>query len=157
MLFTLTPSEKNLVAHAKKAIVKYNKLRKSKGGIDTLYAFVLSGSGKIHDGACLEAKISHATVCGERHAIANMVLGESYKAKIKSVVVADPVPSVQKRSTPPCATCRHLLWEIGTPPTSQLLLQYIQKKNGWVFPKLEKHTIKKLYPYPYEPIEGIWS
>src|SRR3989344_2849765 len=126
---TLTPSEKKLVVHAKRAIVKHNKLRHKRGGIDTLYAFVLSDRGKIHDGACLETNISHATVCGERHAIANMVLAESYKAKIKSIVIADPVPSVQKRSAPPCGTCRHLIWEFGTPATTVFLMQYIQKKN----------------------------
>ena len=38
----LTPEEKRLVAHAKQAIVKYNKIRHAHGGIDTLYAFLLS-------------------------------------------------------------------------------------------------------------------
>lgn len=56
----------------------------------------MSNTGKIHDGACLEPNIAQATICGERHAIANMVLDEAYKAKIKHTVVADPVPEVQK-------------------------------------------------------------
>ena len=153
MPLKLTPIEKKLVNHAKKAVVKYNKLRHSKGGIDTLYAFLMSDSGKIHDGACLETNIGHAGICGERHAIANMVLKESYKVKIKSIVIADPVPEVQKNSTTPCGTCRHLIWEFGTPNTTVIYLQYVQKKKGWIFPKMEKFTIKKLYPRAYEPVK----
>lgn len=157
MTIQLSPEEKKLVEHAKKAIVKYNTMRHKKGSIDTLYSFLMSDSGKIHDGACLETNIAHAVVCGERHAIANMVLSEAYKAKIKHIVVAAPVPEVQEKSTPPCGTCRHLIWQFGTPDTSVILIQYIQQKNGWIFPKIEKHFIKDLYPYPYEPKEDLWD
>src|SRR5205807_9775287 len=97
----LTSEEKRLVEYAKEAIVKYNQIRHANGGIDTLYSFLLSDSGKIHDGACYESSLTHATVCGERHAIANMILHESYRARIKSIVVADPVPEVQEYSRPP--------------------------------------------------------
>ena len=83
---------------------------------------------------------------------------ESYKARIKSIVVADPVPEVQEKSTPPCGTCRHLIWEFGTPETTVILLQYIQTKNGWIFPnKIEKYKITELYPHPYEPVKGLWD
>jgi len=153
MTVKLTLSEQKLVDYSKKTIVKYNKLRKSKGGIDTLYAFVMSDSGKTYEGACLETNTQHANVCAERHAIANMVLGESYKGKVKSIVIADPVPKVQKNSTPPCGTCRQLIWEFGRPTTTTILMQYIQRKDGWIFPKLEKYTIKKLYPKAYEPVK----
>lgn len=117
----------------------------------------MSDTGKIYEGACFEPNIAQATICGERHAITNMVLGEAYKAKIKHIVVADPVPNVQKHSTPPCGTCRHLIWQFGTPKTSVILMQYIQQKNGWIFSKSEKYFIKDLYPYPYEPKEDLWS
>ena len=157
MTIKLTADEKRLVNHAKKAITKYNKMRHKKGSIDTLYSFLMSDSGKIHDGACFEPNIAQATICGERHAIANMVLNEAYQAKIKSIVIADPVPEVQKKSTPPCGTCRHLIWQFGTPQTSVILMQYIQRKKDWIFPKMEKHLIKNLYPYPYEPVEGLWD
>ncbi len=153
MTTRLTPNEKKLVNYAKKAVVMYNRLRHSKGGIDTLYAFLISDSGKIHDGACLETNVAHATVCGERHAIANMILAESYNAKIRSVVIADPVPEVQKKSTPPCGTCRHLIWEFGAPDTTVICIQYIQQKSGWVFPRMEKYTIKELYPKAYKPVQ----
>ena len=82
-----------------------------------------------------------------------MIMQESYKAKIKSIVVADPVPKVQNHGTTPCGTCRHLIWEFGTPKTSVICLQYIRQKSGWIFPKLEKHAIKKLYPNAYKPVE----
>lgn len=153
----LTSDELKLIDYSKEAIVKYNKIRHEKGGIDTLYSFLLSDSGKIHDGACYEPNIAQATVCGERHAIANMILQESYKAKIKSIVVADPVPEVQEHGSPPCGTCRHLIWSHGTPETTVILMQYIQGKDGWTFPKTEKLTAKDLYPYPYEPKEGLWD
>jgi len=96
MTIQLSPDEQKLVEHAKKAIVKYNTMRHKKGSVDTLYSFLMSDSGKIHNGACLESNIAHASVCGERHAIANMVLNEAYKAKIKHIVVADPVPEVKR-------------------------------------------------------------
>ena len=153
----LTPDEKRLVEHSKEAVVKYNKIRHENDGIDTLYAFVLSNKGNIHDGACYEPNIAQATVCGERSAISNMVLQESYKAKVKSIVIADPVPEVQEHGTPPCGTCRHLIWSHGTPETTVILMQYIQGKDGWTFPKLEKYTAKDFYPLPYEPKEGLWD
>lgn len=152
-----TEEEKRLVEYSKEMIIKYNKIRHANGGIDTLYAFLLSEGGKIHDGGCFEPNISHASVCGERHAIANMVLQESYRAEIKAIVVADPVPEVQEHGTPPCGTCRHLIWSHGTPDTTVILMQYIQGKNGWTFPKTEKFTINDFYPHPYEPIDGLWD
>lgn len=153
----LTPEENRLVEYSKEAVVKYNKIRHANGGIDTLYSFLMSDSGRIHEGACFEPNIPHASVCGERHTIANMILQESYKAKIQSIVIADPVPKVQQKGTPPCGTCRHLIWFHGTPETSVILMQYVQEKDGWIFPKIEKHLAKDLYPYPYEPVEGLWD
>jgi len=70
MTIRLTPNEQELVDYSKKAIVKYNKLRYTKGGIDTLYAFLMSGSRKIYEYACLEVNIQHANIYAERHAIA---------------------------------------------------------------------------------------
>ena len=145
--------EKRLIEHAKKAIIDYNAKRKTKGGIDTLYAFLMSDSGSIYDGACFETTISNANICAERHAIANMVLAETYKATIKHIVVADPVPKLQKNCTTPCGTCRHVIWTHGTKNTTVICIQYIQRKNSWEFPKMEKHTIKELYPYPFIKVE----
>lgn len=152
----LTPEEEKLVEHAKGAIVKYNIIRHENGGIDTLYSFVLSDKGGIYDGACYEANGSR-TICGERHAIANLILQESYKTKIKSIIVADPVPDIQEHGTPPCGTCRQVIWSHGTPVTSVIMMQYIQGKEGWKFPKIEKLLMKDLYPFPYEPKPDLWD
>jgi cytidine deaminase len=154
MDINLTSEEITLVEHAKEAVVKYNTMRHAKGDIDTLYGFVISDSGAIYVGACFEPQ---PTICGERHAIANMVLQESNKAKIKSVVVADPVPDKQEHGTPPCGTCRQIIWLQGRPETTVILLQYIQGKEGYTFPQVEKYTMAELYPHPYEPIEGLWD
>jgi cytidine deaminase len=157
MSIDLTLGEKRLVEYSQEAIVKYNKIRHANGGIDTLYAFVLFDKEKIYEGASYEPNIAHASVCGERCAIATMVLHESYKAKITSIVVADPVPEVQEHGTPPCGTCRHLIWSHGMPDTTVMLLQYIQGEQAWTFPALQKYTIKDFYPLPYEPQEGLWD
>ncbi|MEO6655860.1 MAG: hypothetical protein ABIO36_07220 [Pyrinomonadaceae bacterium] len=153
----MTPDEKKLIEYSEEAVVKFNKMRHANGDVDTLYSFILSSSGNIYDGACYEPNIAQATVCGERCAIAAMVLHESYKARIKSIVIADPIPEVQKHGTPPCGTCRHLIWSHGIPETTVLLMQYIQGKYGWTFPKTTKFTIVDLYPHPYEPIVGLWD
>lgn len=162
MDISLTQVEQKLVDHAKESVVKYNNSRHAKGGIDTLYGFLITEEGTFYDGASFEPNIVHATVCGERHAIANLVMNESYGTKIKSIVIADPVPRVQEKSRPPCGTCRNLIWEFGSPDTSVILIQYIQqqKDNGelsWTFPKLEKYSINDFYPYPFEQDPDLWK
>jgi cytidine deaminase len=149
----LTEVENKLLEYSKVAIVKYNKIRHNNGGIDTLYAFLVSESGEIYDGAAFEPSI----ICAERLAIANLTLQESYKAKIKNILIASPVPEVQMMGTPPCGACREVIWNHGTPQTTVILLQYIQNKDGWTFPKIEKYTIKDFYPLPYETKEGLWD
>src|SRR5688572_3669231 len=70
----LTFAEQRLLDHAKASVVKYNEQRHARGGIDTLYSFLITAEGALYDGAAFEPSIAHATVCGERHAIANLVL-----------------------------------------------------------------------------------
>lgn len=152
-----TSDEEKLVEYAKAGVIKYNQIRHQHGGIDTLYSFLLSENGQYYDGASFEPNLSHASVCAERQAISNLILQESYQAKIKSIVVADPVPSIQDQSTPPCGTCRHLIWTYGYPDTSVILMQYIQGKTDWTFPKLEKYLIKDLYPHPFDPKPDLWD
>jgi cytidine deaminase len=148
-----TSDEQKLIDYAKEAIVRYNRMRHENGGVDTLYAFLMSDSGKIYDGAAFEPGI----ICAERHAIANLTLHESYNARIKCIVVADPVPEVQEKSTPPCGACREVIWNHGTSDTVVILIQYIQGKTGWTFPRMEKFKITDFYLYPYEPKEGLWD
>jgi cytidine deaminase len=157
MNIELTPDETKLINHAKEKVVHYNQIRHQNDGLDTLYSFVLSDEGNIYDGAAFESQLAHASICAERQAIANLILNESYQGELKSVLIADPAPEVQERSTPPCGTCRHIIWTTGSSDTSVILMQYIQGKGGWTFPKLEKHFIKDLYPHPYEPAEGLWD
>jgi cytidine deaminase len=153
MAVRLTKDERKLVDYARGAVVRYNKQRHAKGGIDTIYAFVLSDSGRIYDGACLESTIGSANVCAERVAIGNMFLKETHKSRIKCVVTFDPVPKEQEYGSTPCGTCRHVIWEHGTPDTTVICGQYIQRKNGWEFlPRMEKYTIKELYPKPYKMV-----
>jgi len=153
MAIKLTQQEGKLVDYAKKSVIKYNKQRHAKGGIDTIYAFVLSDSGKIYDGACLESTVGTAGVCAERLAIGNMALKETPKARIISVVTFDPVPEEKENSTTPCGTCRHVIWENGNSNTTIICGQYIQQKDGWIFPKIQKYTIKELYPNPSEMVK----
>jgi cytidine deaminase len=153
MKIRLTKDEHELVEYAKKAVSRYNKQRKAKGGIATIYAFVLSDSGKIYDGACLESSIGSASVCAERTAIGSMFTKETYSSKIVCVVTFDPVPEKQEYSSTPCGTCRHVIWEHGNPGTTIICGQYIQRKNGWEFLQdMEKYTIKELYPKPYKMV-----
>lgn len=158
----LTQNEQKLIKHAKESVAKYNTQRHAQGGIDTLYGFLITKEGSIYDGAAFEPNLAQATTCGERHALANLVMNEGYNSKIESIVVADPVPRIQEKGTPPCGTCRHLIWQFGTPDTSVIFLQYIQERDEkgnltWTFPKMEKHLIKDLYPNPYEPNPRLWD
>ncbi len=156
-------AEKKLFEYAVKKVVEYNTLRHEKGFIDTLYSFIQTEDGNFYDGGVFEPNIAQATVCGERVAMSNMTMREGNNAKIKSIVVLDPVPNVQSRSTPPCGTCRHLIWQFSTPGTSVILGQYIQQNEGgklsWNFPveSLEKYVIAELYPHPYEPNPNLWK
>jgi cytidine deaminase len=153
----LSADEQRLLTYAQDAVTRYNSMRHGRGGIDTLYSFLLSDGDQIFDGAAFEPNIAHSTFCGERCAIANMVLQESYEAKIRTIVIADPVPSIQNRSTPPCGTCRHVIHQFATTDTTVLSVQYIQQQDGWEFLKVEKWTIDELYPHPYEPVKGLWD
>lgn len=158
----LTQNEQKLVAHAKEGVARYTTQRHARNGIGTLYGFLVTTEGHIYDGASFEPNIAHATTCAERHAIANLVMNEGYDSKIESMVVADPVPSIQEKGTPPCGTCRHLIWQFGTLDTSVIFMQYIQERDKkgnpvWTFPKMEQHVMKDLYPYPYEPNPHLWD
>ena len=86
-----------------------------------------------------------------------MILNESYKIRIKYVLVADPVPREQENSTTPCGTFRHLIWQFCTPETTVICIQYVQYENGWNFLKIERYLIEKLYSHPYVPKEGLWD
>lgn len=153
MTVRLTKDEQKLVGHAKGMIVRYNKRRHAKGGIDTIYAFVLSDSGRIYDGACLESSTGSGSVCAERVAIGNMLTKETPSSRIVCIVTFDPVPERQEHSSTPCGACRHVIWEHGDQNTTIICGQYMRKKGGWEFlPGMERYTTEELYPRPYRMV-----
>jgi cytidine deaminase len=149
--FTL--EEKKLIEYAKKKIFQYSKMRKEQGLYDIIYAFVLSESGKIYNGACFESTLPQCNICAERHAIANLILAETEKARIKCIFVAGPVPRKSKKTIAPCGMCRHVINEFSTQKTSIICSEFIRNEKNWeMFPRIDKYKIKELYPHPYEPI-----
>ena len=153
----LTSDETVLLRYAERRVGELNTIRRAAEDIATLYAFVLSEAGLLHDGGCYEGAVAHATICGERHAIANMVLAESYAARIRALVVADPVPSRQPFARRPCGTCRHLIWKHGSVGTSVLLAQYVPGDRESVFESTERYSIAELFPFPEEPPDDLWK
>lgn len=149
-MVAFSSDEKKLIGYARNKVLQYCKLRKSKGFCDLFYSFVLSDSGRIYDGAAAESNQPQAGFCAERHAIANMLLAETEKAKIVSILVAGPVPKKSKEAATPCGICRIMIHEFSTSKTSVLCSDFIRKGKGWVvFPKIDKYSIKELYPHPY--------
>lgn len=153
-MVAFSSDEKKLIGYARSKVLQYCKLRKSKGFYDLFYSFVLSDSGKIYGGVASESKQPQAGFCAERHAIANMLLAETEKAKIVSILVAGPVPKKSKESATPCGICRIRIHEFSTSKTSVLCSDFIRKEKGWfVFPKVDKYTITELYPHPYLSVD----
>jgi len=143
-------NEKKLIDYARKKILQYCKMRKSKGLNDIIYSFVLSDSGKIYDGASIICNLRQAGYCAERHAIGNMLLAESEKAKIVSLFVAGPVQRKSAKAITPCGICRILIDEFSTPKSTVICSEFIRNEKNWtVFPRIDKYNAKELYPHPY--------
>ncbi len=147
-----TRDEKKLIDYSKKKILEYSKYRKENGLYDIIHAFVLSESGKIYDGTCFESNLPQTCICAETHAVSNMLQAETEKAKIKSLLVADPVPKSSRNTIMPCGRCRHVINEFGTRSTTVLSSDYIRHEKKWdVFTVINKYKITELYPKPYVP------
>ncbi len=145
-----TTDEKKLIDYAKEKILEYCKKRKSEGLYDTIYAFILSENDQIYEGTFLELP-SGVGFCSERAAIANMILKETEKAKIKVLLVACPVPKSLDKPLTPCGACRLAIEKFGTEKTTILCSEFIRKENGWeIFPKIWKFKIEDLYPFPWK-------
>jgi len=156
MKLDLTKDEKRLVAYAKKKTLLNCKKRKSNGLCDQLVAFVLSESGKIYDGVCFESELPTTNICGEAHAIANMMMAETKVAKIKSILVTSPFPRETDKGPMPCGKCRHTIHEFGTPKTTVLSGAFVKKGKDWIiFSQLDKYNAFKLYPNPY--VQTKWD
>lgn len=151
---SFTPEEQKLIAYSKDKILKHVETRKNKELSDIIFAFVISESGNIYEGNAFEPQQPYAGFCAERHAIANMILVETEKAKIISILTAGPVPKVSKKSILPCGLCRFTILEYATPSTTFLASEFIRNENDWnIFPKIEKYFISELCPAPYEPVK----
>ena len=134
----LTLDERKLVEYARGRVLEICESRKGKGLYDVTVAFVLSDGGNVYEGIPLELP-SGTGFCAERHAIANMVLNETEKAKIKILLVAGPVPEPQTKPITPCGACRTAINEFGTEETTILCSEFIRKDDGWeIFPKIWK-------------------
>ncbi len=139
-----------MVDYAKLKVLEYSRMRKSKGLYDVIYAFILSENNNFYDGVPLELP-SGVGFCAERHAIANMILKETEKARIKSILVASPVPTHLNKPLTPCSACRLAINEFGINKTTILCSEFIRRDNTWeVFPNVWKCNIKDLYPLPWK-------
>jgi len=153
----LNEYEKKLVEHAKKRVLQLLKMRRRKGLYDSLYAFVMSDSGKVYEGTFIDTKINGAGTCAERVAIANMLLNETELAKVKHVVVIAPVG--KGGNLTPCAACRGVIDEYSDGKATVICLGAhilsTEPDISKLFKNIRKFTIRELYPEPW--IEGTWD
>ncbi|MGF1588577.1 MAG: cytidine deaminase [Pleurocapsa sp.] len=96
-------------------------------------AAVLTATGKIFSGCNIENASYGLSMCAERNAIANAIIGnESDTMSIKAIAVANS----QNVSCSPCGACRQVIWEFGQ--DAQVIFLGSQ---GW-----RTLTIKELLP-----------
>ena len=96
-------------------------------------AAVLISTGKIFSGCNVENASYGLSMCAERNAIANAIIGDG---KDTIVVKAIAVANSQNVSCSPCGACRQVIWEFG-----QDALVIFQGNQGW-----QTSTIKDLLP-----------
>ncbi len=71
---------------------------------------LLTHSGSVYSGCNVENASYGLTVCAERNAIANAIIGEG-SIKIKKIVIYTNTDL----PTPPCGACRQVIHEFGNP------------------------------------------
>ncbi len=141
--------ELKLIEFAKDKIKKYGQMRKNNWLYDIIFAFVLSENNDIYEWIPLELP-SGIGFCAERHAIANMVLKETEKVKIKAVLIAGPVPeNNDKLYYTPCGACRLAIYEFWGKDTIILSMNYIRTDTWWNRWTIWKFKLQELYPYPW--------
>ena len=73
-------------------------------------AAVLLNNGKIYSGCNVENASYGLSMCAERNAIANAIIGEGKDTiKIKAIAITNS----QQVSCSPCGACRQVIWEFG--------------------------------------------
>jgi cytidine deaminase len=96
-------------------------------------AAVLTSTGEIFPGCNIENASYGLSICAERNAIANAIIGsEKDTMTIKAIAVANS----QNVSCSPCGACRQVIWEFGE--NAQVIFRGSQ---GW-----QTSTIKDLLP-----------
>ncbi len=126
----LTESEqKQLIETATKALdssyAPYSQFR--------VGAAVLTVKGNIFSGCNVENASYGLSMCAERNAIANAIIGEKKDTmRIKAIAVTNS----QQVSCSPCGACRQVIWEFG-----QEVEVIFRGNQGW-----QNSTIKELLP-----------
>jgi cytidine deaminase len=96
-------------------------------------AAVLTSAGKIFAGCNVENASYGLSMCAERNAIANAIIGSGQDTiTIKAIAVANS----HHVSCSPCGACRQVIWELGQ--NAQVIFRANQ---GW-----QTSTIKDLLP-----------
>ncbi len=156
-MIMFSAEENKLINFAKKAFPKFIMNRRKKGVLDTIYACIISDSGKIYEGKPFEPKNCSGTICCERVAIADMAFKETEKARVKAVLVMGPVGKGGHLT--PCGLCRDVIHEYSDGKATVLCAgSYFERKDAnfdFLFKNIEKYTIKELYPHPWS--EGKWK
>ena len=123
--------------------LEQNKLiQAAKQALDSAYApysqfkvgaAVLTNTGEVFSGCNVENASYGLSMCAERNAIANAIIGSG---KDTIVIRAIAVANSQNVSCSPCGACRQVIWEFG-----QDALIIFQGDRGW-----QTSTIKDLLP-----------
>ncbi|MGL5834853.1 MAG: cytidine deaminase [Waterburya sp.] len=96
-------------------------------------AAVLTSTGEIFPGCNIENASYGLSICAERNAIANAIIGSQEDTiTIKAIAVANS----QNVPCSPCGACRQVIWEFGE--NAQVIFRGSQ---GW-----QTSTIKDLLP-----------
>ena len=130
MLSELSPSEQErLIETATQALDSaYAPYSEFKVG-----AAVLTSTGKIFPGCNVENASYGLSICAERNAIANAIIGSGKDTmEIKAIAVTNS----HNVSCSPCGACRQVIWEFGQ--NAQIIFQ---GSKGW-----QTSTIKDLLP-----------
>jgi cytidine deaminase len=99
-------------------------------------AALISSDGRVFTGCNVENSTYSLSVCAERVAALKAV-SEGALRIARIAVVADT-----DRPTPPCGSCRQMMWEFGKPETEVLLANL----KGDV----QKSTLAELYPLSFD-------
>ena len=96
-------------------------------------AAVLTETGKIFAGCNVENASYGLSMCAERNAIANAIMGEgSDTIRVKAIAIVNS----QNVPCSPCGACRQVIWEFGK--EAQVIFL---GKQGW-----QDSTIEELLP-----------